>query len=386
MSDVVLISTAEFALKSQPVRHQLARQLKHHIRFSLKRIGQEGYRIRPAGGLLVIDGLMDADPVANSLARVLGVSHADACERTATDPSEIVECVVKLAERTIKHGETFAVRARRFEPSQLKGKEIEIRAGSEILSRLPKGVSVNLDSPDHTFRVFYGASDAYISARRFNGPSGLPVGSQGSLLGLATDPACAPLSFYLLMKRGAMVWPVIADLPPPIGGVPPDEILQGLRRLRQYVPKNTYSARLITLDEATRNALAAVSPDLQRVFCMRLVFRAAKHLAQNALGLVTADRFCQGDVESLKDLRAADEVATFPVYRPLLTLDEADMREQLEELGLTQPETEKTATQPLSGADEALIDEARTLENRLQAEQLAHKIAADSRKMQIDFP
>jgi adenylyl- and sulfurtransferase ThiI len=116
------------------------------------------------------------------------------------------------------------------------------------------------------------------------------------------------------------------------------------------------------------------------------MFRAAKHLARNALGLVTADRFCQGDVESLKDLRAADEVATFPVYRPLLTLDEADMREQLEELGLTQPETEKTATQPLSGADEALIDEARTLENRLQAEQLAHKIAADSRKMQIDFP
>jgi thiamine biosynthesis protein ThiI len=386
LSDVVLISTAEFALKSHPVRHQLAQQLKHHIRVNLRRIGQEGYRIRQAGGLLVIDGLSNAEPVAKSLARVLGVSHSDACERTATDSSEIVECLAKLAERTIKDGETFAVRARRFEPSQLKGKEIEVRAGSEILSRLPKGVSVNLDNPDHTLRVFYGASDAYVSARRFNGPGGLPVGSQGSLLGLATDPACAPLSFYLLMKRGAMVWPVIVDLPPPIGGVPPDEILQGLKRLRQYVPKNTYSARLVTLDQSTRNALATVSPDLQRVFCTRLMFRVVKVLARNALGLVTADRFGQSGVESLKDLRAADEVAAFPVYRPLLTLDEADMRQQLEELGLTQPETQKIATQPLSGADEALIDEVRTLENRLQVEQLAHSIAADSRKMQIDFP
>jgi len=88
----------------------------------------------------------------------------------------------------------------------------------------------------------------------------------------------------------------------------------------------------------------------------------------------------------LKDLRAADEVAAFPVYRPLLTLDEAEVRQQLKELGLTQPETKKTATEPGSGADEALIDEVRTLENRLQAEQLAHKIAADSTKMQIDFP
>jgi thiamine biosynthesis protein ThiI len=385
LSGVVLVSTAEFVLKSQPVRHQLARQLKHHIRFNLKHIGQEGYTIRPAGGLLVIDGLRNADPVAESLARVLGVSHADACERTSTDPSEIVECVVRLAERMIKHGGTFAVRARRFEPSPLKGKEVEIRAGSEILSRLPKGVSVNLDNPDHTFRVFYGASDAYVSARRFNGPSGLPVGSQGSLLGLATDPALAPLAFYLLMKRGAMVWPVIADLPP-LGGVPPDQTLQGLKTLRQYVPKNTYSARLITLDEGTRNVLAAVSPDLQRVFSVRLVFRAVKHLARNALGLVTADRFGQGGIESLKDLRAANEVATFPVYRPLLTLDEADMRRQLEELGLSQPETQKTGAQPPSSGYEALIDEVRTLENRLQAEELAHKIAADSRKIQIDFP
>lgn len=385
MSGVVLISTAEFVLKSQPVRIRLARQLKHHLRFSLKRIGQESYSIRPAGGLLVIDGLKDAEPVANSLAKVLGVSHADACERTSTDPSAIVERVVKLAERTVKNGETFAVRARRFEPSQLKGKEIEIRAGSEILARALKGVSVNLDNPDHTFRVFYGARDAYVSTKRFNGPGGLPVGSQGSLLGLATDPALAPLAFYLLMKRGAMVWPVIADLPS-LSGVPPDQTLQGLKRLRQCVPKNTYSARVVTVDDSTRTALTAVSLDLRRIFCMRLVFRVVKHLARNALGLVTADRFGRDGIESLKDLRPADEVATFPVYRPLLMLDEAEMRRQLEELGLIEHEAEKIATQALPSSDEGLIDGIRTLENSLQADELAYKIAADSRKMQIEFP
>ncbi|WP_455283762.1 hypothetical protein, partial [[Eubacterium] cellulosolvens] len=85
MSDVVLISTAEFTLKSQPVRQQLARLLKRHIRFNLKRIGQEDYRIKSAGGFLVIGGLMNAEPVAQSLAKILGVSHADACETTSTN-------------------------------------------------------------------------------------------------------------------------------------------------------------------------------------------------------------------------------------------------------------------------------------------------------------
>jgi thiamine biosynthesis protein ThiI len=384
LSGVVLISTAEFALKSHPVRQSLIRLLKRHIRFMLKRLGLENCKITQAGGFLVVAGVEDAEKAAKRLSHVFGVAHADACQRTALELEEIVESAVRLAEQKLKPGDTFAIRARNFELSQIKGKEIEVRAGAEVLSRLPSGLKVNLSNPDHTLRVFYGAREAFISCVRFDGPGGLPVGSQGSLLGLATDPALAPLAFYLLMKRGAMVWPVIADLP--LGGVRLDQILQGLKTLGQYVPKNTHSARLITLDEGTRNALASVSPDLQRVFCTRLLFRAVKHLARNALGLVTADRFGQGGIESLKDLRAADEVATFPVYRPLLTLDEEDLRQQLEELGLTQPETKKAATRPPSGGYEAFIGEVRTLENRLQADQLASNMAADSRKIQIDFP
>jgi thiamine biosynthesis protein ThiI len=382
---VVLVSTAEFTLKSHPVRQQLIRLLKRHIRFNLKRIGLENYRIRQAGGLLVIADLDDADRTAKELAQIFGVAHADACQPTPLDLEGIAECAAKHAQLKLKPGETFAIRARNFEPSKIKGKEIEIRTGSEVLSRHPGGVKVNLSNPDHTIRVFYGAKEAFVSSARFDGPSGLPVGSQGSLLGLAAEPALAPLAFYLLMKRGAMVWPVIVELPL-LGGVRSNEALEGLRRLRRYVPKNTYSARVITFDEGTRKALAAVSPAAQRVFCIRLVFRAVKHLARNALGLVTADRFGRSGIESLKDLRTADEVVTFPVYRPLLTLDEEDMRRQLEELGLTQPETQKTITRPPSGADEALVDEVRAVENRLQADQLAHNMAVNSSKVRIDFP
>jgi thiamine biosynthesis protein ThiI len=382
----VLVSTAEFTLKSHPVRQQLTRLLKRHIRFNLKRIALENYRITQAGGFLVIADLEDedADRTAKELAQIFGVAHADACQPTPLDLDKIAECAADHAQRKVKPGDTFAIRARNFEPSKIRGKEIEVRSGSEVLSRHPGGVKVNLSNPDHTIRVFYGVKEAFVSSSRFDGPGGLPVGSQGSLLGLAADPALASLAFWLLMKRGAMVWPVIAELSP-LGGASSDQVLEGLRRIRRYVPKKTYSARVIRFDDSTRNALTAVSPAVQRVFCSRLAFRAVKHLARNALGLVTADRFGRGGIESLKDLRAADEVATFPVYRPLLTLDEEDVRRQLEELGLTEPQTQKTTTRPPS-ADEAVIDEVRTLENRLQTDQLAHNVAVDSRKIQIDFP
>ena len=382
MSDVVLISTAEFALKSQPVRQQLVRLLRHHIRFNLKRIGQEDYRIRSAGGFIVIDSLKNAELVVDDLAKILGVAHADACERIPPDLNGIVECMAALAGRTVKDGETFAVRARRFEPTGLKGKEIEVRAGSEILSRLSKGVKVNLDSPDHTFRVFYGAQDAYVSTTRLNGPGGLPVGSQGSLIGLATDPVYSPLAFYLLMKRGATVWPVVAGNPP-LGRGPPDMILEGLKKIRACVPKNRFSARLIRLNENTKQALAPVRPEVQRAFCVRLMFRAIKHLTRNALGLVTADRFGQDGVESLKDLRVADEVAKFPVYRPILTLEDERINEQLKRLGLAEYETGKRDIPSISYGYEIALAEIRELEERLQAEQLAQELAAKSEKISL---
>ena len=385
MSGVVLLSTAEFTLKSHPVRQLLIRLLKRHIRFNLKRIGLDDYRIVQAGGFLVVAGLDDAEKTAKELSQIIGVAHADACEPTPLDLKEIAESAAKHAEEKFKPGDTFAIRARNFEPSKIKGKDIEIRAGSEVLSRLPNDVRVNLSNPDHTVRVFYGAKEAYVSSTRFNGSGGLPVGSQGSLLGIATDPALAPLAFYLLMKRGAMVWPVIADLNLP-GETSSHKILQGLKTLRRYVPKNTYSARLIALDEETRNALASVSPGVRRIFCVRLTFQAVKHLARNALGLVTADRFGRDGIDSLKDLRPADEVAGFPVYRPLLTLDEAEMKRRLKELGLAQPEREEVVTQPLLSGHEALFDEVRNLEKRLQVERLAKKMAMDSQKVQIDYP
>ena len=386
MSGVVLISTAEFALKSQPVRRLLVRLLKRHIRINLKRIGRENCKITQAGGFLIVAGAEGAEEAAKKLAQVFGVAHADVCQRTALDLEEIAESAVRLAEQELKSVDTFAIRARNFEPSQIKGKAIEVRVGAEVLSRLPSGLKVNLSNPDRTVRIFYGAREAFVSSVRFDGPGGLPVGSQGSLLGLADDPALSPLAFYLLMKRGAIVWPVIAAPSLSAGAVGLDQILKGLKTLRQYVPKNTYSARLITFDEATRKALAGVGPDVRRVFIVRLLFRAVKHIGRNPLGLVTADRFGKDGIESLKDLRAAYEVATFPVYRPLLTLDERDLRQQLEELGLSQPETKKSATQPPSGGYEAFIDEVRTLENRLKAEELAQKIAVGSKKIQIDFP
>lgn len=382
----MLISTAEFALKSQPVRQLLIRLLKRHIRFNLKRIGLENNKITQAGGFLIVSGFDDPEDAAKKLSHVFGVAHADACQRIALDLGEIAESAVRLAEQKLRPGDTFAIRARNFEPSKIKGKEIEVRAGAEVLARLPSGLKVNLSNPDHTVRVFYGAKEAFVSSARFNGPGGLPVGSQGKLLGLATDPAYGPLSFYLLMKRGAMVWPVIPNFRPLLGENRPEEIIEGLRKLAPLVPRKGYSAHLMELDHDASRMLDEADESLQMALALRLAHRALAHLIQTerALGLVTADVFGRNGLESLKDLRIVEDIVKFPVYRPLLTLDEETMNRELGERGLLQLAKSNAPRQVgRLGLSDVSARNLRDLEGRVQVGDLAKRIAGNSTRIEI---
>jgi len=344
--------------------------------------------IKSAGSLLVVELFGDAEAAAKILARIPGVAYAEACERTSPALEEIVERTARLAQLKMTDGETFAVRARNFEPSSLKSREIEIRAGTEIISRLSGRVKVNLDNPDRTMRVFFGARDAFVSHARFTGPGGLPVGSQGRLMGLATDSVRSPLAFYLMMKRGAMVWPVIPNLRPLLGETHPDTVLQGLEALAPIVPRKGYSAYLIDPDEDAAKVLDGMDQSVQRIFSIRLALRAIACLPRirGTLGLVTGDLFGHAGLETLRDLRLVDEVAKFPVYRPLLTLDEDNANRQLGELGLPRLMDRGTAVcvSPAHFSD-ASVANLRDLEERLEAEEIAKRIAADARIIPIEM-
>jgi thiamine biosynthesis protein ThiI len=295
-----------------------------------------------------------------------------------------VERIAELAEKRVKQGETFAVRARNFEPSHLKGKEIEIRAGAEILSRLHSGVKVNLSDPDSTLRVFYGGKEAFVSAIRFDGPGGLPIGSQGSVLGLATDPALSPLSFFLMMKRGAMVWPVIAGFSQLLEEASLEKILDGLRMLKPFVPRKTYHAYRIGPDQDTLKTLESVDSSLRDALCVRLAFRSIADLARirGALGLTVADCFGYADLQRLGDLRMVDEVTRAPIYRPLLVMDSDNLNRQLTDLHLLKliKEGEEMARVRLPDSS---MSKLRELEDSVHADSLAQRIAENHTKILI---
>ena len=203
---------------------------------------------------------------------------------------------------------------------------------------------------------------------------------------MATDPTYGPLSFYLLMKRGAMVWPVIPNFSALLGENRPEEIIEGLRKLAPLVPKKGYSAHILGLDHDASRMLDEADPSLQMVLTFRLAHRAITHLVQSkqGLGLVTADAFGRGGLQSVKDLRIIEDIVKFPIYRPLLTLDEETMKRELRELGFLQLAASNVCGQTgLLGLSSVSTRNIRDLEERLQAEDLAKRMAANSTRVEI---
>ena len=114
--------------------------------------------------------------------------------------------------------------------------------------------------------------------------------------------------------------------------------------------------------------------------------QALAHLihTERVLGLVTADALGRNGLESLKDLRIVEDIVKFPVYRPLLALDDETMNRELAERGLLQLARSEAIGQvdrpSLSDASDGNLQE---LEERVHAEDLAKRIAANSTRIQI---
>lgn len=387
MGDVVLISTAEFTLKSGPVRRILERLLASHVRLMLSRAGLGKVKLTLRGARLVVEGASDARAAARVCARIFGVAYADPAVRTRTELLAIISTAVELATRSIHPGETFAVRAHCIGDAGLERREVESRLGGEILDRLAgRDVKVDLDRPDRTIFLEIEKGLAHIFTERHRGPGGLPVGSQGKVVGLLADGLNSLAAFYAIMRRGALVIPVYFESEHDGGQL--EQVIRASRKLRELVPKTVYRLYVVpplsTLVELPRPH----SADLLAAAKKRHMFRVCSRLAKSerALGIVSGEAFAAQPGASLAGIGMLSEVADVPVHRPIIGLN----AEELESLirNVTSEDFE-SLRQAMGREAEALISprcsraEIEELEKKLDVERLVKESLAQMRKIEL---
>jgi adenylyl- and sulfurtransferase ThiI len=334
---VILIASAEFTLKSSPVRRTLEQRLVDDLRFALARAGFEGIRVEKHAARLVVHGLKgmrEAEEGALSCSRVFGVAYAAPAALLSASIESVLPSIVELANGKLLMGQSFAIRAHRAEQGALSRREVELKGGSEVLQSLKdRRVTVNLDAPDLTVYVDLVGEDAYVYGDKLLGPGGLPPSSQWKMLAVLDSGPLTLLAAYTMMRRGCLPHLFI-----PLSNIKPEfareNQLRLARNLRKLVTRPNYKAYTFSYDDMIGSGPLGQSG---RWHASRFLVRlAAARFAEEKKfkGIILAN--VSGDIAGTDALRSAAPSVVF--FDPLIGLSPQELFEMASLMAISREE------------------------------------------------
>ncbi|MFB6122169.1 MAG: tRNA sulfurtransferase [Haloferacaceae archaeon] len=327
----VLVSFGEIGTKSRQVRTRMTRRLRNNLAAVLAARGLSA-DVDQRWSRLVVSA-DDADAAARAVADAPGVVWARPGEVTPATVDAVCDALERAA---ASHGEgTFAVRVNRVGEASdhdFSSRDLEA-AGGRVVGELT-GAAVDLDDPDRTYHVEVRNDRAYVSGTTYEGPGGLPLGTQDPVAALVSGGHDSPVAAWELMRRGAPVIPVYASLGD-FGG--PDNEARALatvRRLAKSAPNFDLDLRIVPLGDVVTTLLREVE-ETRMLSLRRAMLSAAEAVAEreDAVGVVTGEALGQKSSQTAANLAVTDAAVSLPVHRPLLTRDKPDIIAQARELG-----------------------------------------------------
>lgn len=330
--DVVVVGYGEIGVKSTGVRARMARRLAANLRATLAARGLDATVERRWSRLFVRGP--DPDAAARAASDVFGVVHATPAVGCEASVDAVAETAVGLAADHDPEA-SFAVRANRAGDRERHGftsQSLERDVGTAVGEAT--GAPVDLDDPDRTYRIEIRDDEAYVAVRRYDGPGGLPLGTQGSAVVLFSGGIDSPVAAWELAKRGVRPVPVYVDLGE-FGG--PDHrarAVETCRRVGEYAAG--YDTRLRVVDAGDLVAELAETVEATRMLSLRRVMlRMGAVVAADAgaHSLATGEALGQKSSQTGENIQVTDAAVDFPVHRPLLTRDKPEIVARAREIG-----------------------------------------------------
>lgn len=333
-ADVVLVRYGEVGTKSRRVRVEMERQLCDNLRALLADRGVPGeVERRHARPLIHTEEPGAAAAVATD---AVGVISASPARRLPPEKRPIEAALAETAEDCYDGG-TFAVDARRAtDDVPFTSRELEVDGGSAVWRAVEDRFdpAVDLEDPDVRFGVEVRPDGAFLYLETVEGPGGLPLGSQTSLVALVSGGIDSPVAAYEVMRRGSPVHPIYVDLGDYGGPDHRARAMSSVRTLAGYAPGRAMDPWRVPAGSAVARLVEEMDRGRMLSF-RRFMFRVAEHLARfnDADGVVTGECLGQKSSQTARNLAVTTTATDLPVHRPLLAWDKTDIEARARALG-----------------------------------------------------
>lgn len=346
MYDVIIIRYGEIALKGDNIDDFIS-QLVSNIERATSDLGN--FEITTIYGRIFLYTNRDKiEAIIERLVNVPGIISLSPAHRfrigkkiadfNEQDFKKLKKRAVELFKTEVQnYPTTFKVETTRADKSfPIESPELNSEIGAEILREIESAdtpLSVDVHKPEHLFEVEIRRGKIYLFIRRETGPGGLPVKSSGKALLLLSGGIDSPIAGWLGLKRGLSLNAVYFDSPPYTSERAKEKVIDLAKVLSRYGGEIKLQIPYFT---EIQQEILKKCPNRYTVTIMRrMMIRIANKLAEmnDELALVTGESLGQVASQTIEGLRSSDEVAEFPVLRPLITMDKNDIIDLAKKVG-----------------------------------------------------
>lgn len=366
----------EIAVKGRGTRVQFLRRLQGNLESALSTTGVP-HRVERDWSRILVEAPRGA--ALEVLPNVFGISSLSQVERRPwRTVDDVVAAGVELFADKVA-GKSFAVRARRGGDKRFipfRSADVDRALGARLL---PRAARVDLDHPEVTVQIEIRAGEALFFANSIAAPGGLPLGTEGRALALVSGGFDSAVAAWLILKRGVRLDYLFCNLG---GGAHRDGVLGVMKLVAErwsfgYRPK----LHAVDLQPMVERLQTETDPRYWQVVLKRLMLHAGNLVARQtrAEALVTGEAVGQVSSQTLRNLRAIDEVAELPVLRPLAAADKEEIVALARRIGtyeLSAAVAEYCALQAKRPATHAKVGAVRAEEEKLDLDEIAAAVAA----------
>ena len=186
------------------------------------------------------------------------------------------------------------------------------------------GTSIS-STPSSSIHVELLTDEAFYFFGKERGPGGLPTGTAGRVACLLSGGIDSPVAAHRMMKRGCAVTFVHFHSYPILSRASQEKARELVQLLTRWQQRSRLY--LVPFGEIQQQVVLAVPGPMRVVVYRRLMLRIAERIARTrgAQALVTGDVVGQVASQTLENLAVVGNVATLPIFRPLIGMDKDEI-------------------------------------------------------------
>lgn len=326
MKEILLCKYGEIVLKGANKKYfedMLCRELKKRVKnygdFDVYR-SQSTIYVEPKDDFSDFDGMFEA---ASKVFGIVSLSRAAVCEKNMEDIRRVAR---EYLPAFLEGKKTFKVESKRSDKTfELDSMELSREIGGEVLSVCPR-IKVDVHNPDITVRVEVREYGAYVSAGRFKGAGGMPIGTNGRGLLLLSGGIDSPVAGYMLAKRGLKIEAVHFESFPYTSERAREKVLELAKLLAVYA--GDIYVHVVSLTHIQEELVKACDEDYFTLLLRRYMMTIAERIAKthNCGALITGESLGQVASQTMQAIEVTDAaVKRTPVFRPCIGMDKEEI-------------------------------------------------------------